>query len=128
MWEQWRDRLILADLIVTLNRFMVEALPPDTPAPLEVQFVLCAVYVGTFTKRPLTPYKISQLTGMPRTSVINRLTWLAQYNIVERQGHAYVLAPWRAKHAHPLLPRALAAVRRAAAELSKEDSKVVDSG
>ena len=128
MCERWRERLLVADLIVTLNRFLIEAVPPDTSAPLEVQYVLCVVYIGTFTKRPLTPYKISQLTGMPRTSVINRLNWLERHKIVERHGRAYTLTPVRASRAHPRLNGAVTAIKRAAAALSMVDTQPVDRG
>lgn len=116
---QKRERLILSDTVVKLNRLIAQSVRPHTAAHLDVASVLAAVTVGHLSGRPMTATKIALFIDMPRATVLDRLAFLIRHNHVIRRGRYYCVSPARIHRRSDLIDSAIAVILEAARKLSR---------
>lgn len=123
--QQQAPRLYhLVRLWIELARGLNRGITPDMQAKFGSRtgylLIAAAVYIGTIEGRPMTAAKIAAFIGMPRPTVIRRLSDLCDHGVVERVRSTYRTPQKRVertrRRSHAALVRL---VRAACEELSK---------
>ena len=118
-----RERLILHRLVLD---FILSRSAHDGPfQPLDF-VITVAVSIATLEGRTVTANKLSQVLGLPRSTIIRRSDALVREGIFGRDGTGYCTTlKWYKKHDGP--PRTIKTVLRAAADLAALDHSSASS-
>lgn len=127
-----RERLIIARLVIAVMKARAEQYYPGLglAATYEMQLIATAVFIGHVSRKPMGATEIGRYVGMPRATVLRRLSALMRRNLVAKKGRRYCIVPEAVNG-----PTAAAVVRgnirriiAAAKELSKMDENATTSG
>jgi len=89
------------------------------------EVLMCiGIFIGQLEGRPMSAMKLAQYIGMPRATVIRKLTELMSRGLVERYGRSAYLLPLQEVNRHDVFSAVTMLVREiqtASTELSKLD-------
>ena len=125
-----KQRAEVAKLLIWLMRYVcIEYMNEEMFGAASGDVLLCcAIFVGQVELRPMTPGKLADYIGMPRPTVIRRLKALVKRELVEMSPDGKASLTINSLNHDQLVatvPGLLQRIHRAAAVLSKMDSKPI---
>jgi hypothetical protein len=103
------ERLILADATQGLERLLINRIfgTDYVAAFAEFAHVARALWSATLGGQALTAQQIGNLIGMPRTTVLRKLQYMAQRGYVTQDGSAYAISDVVLRTTTPTLDQAI---------------------
>ena len=110
-----QEVLIVAEAQQRIDRVVVSEHFDRRVAPFaEVAHVARAVWIGTLRGTPMTAEQIANTIGMPRPTVLSKLSYLIKHGHIRQEGNVYCVADKVLATRTPALDRAIAVIIEAA--------------
>lgn len=110
-----QEVLIVAEAQQRIDRAVVsEHFDRRVASFAEVAHVARAVWIGTLRGTPMTAEQIANTIGMPRTTVLSKLSYLIKHGHIRQEGNVYCVADKVLATRTPALDRAIAVIIEAA--------------
>jgi hypothetical protein len=110
-----QEVLIVAEAQQRIDRAVVsEHFDRRVASFAEVAHVARAVWIGTLRGTPMTAEQIANTIGMPRTTVLSKLSYLIKHGHIRQAGDVYCVADKVLATRTPALDRAIAVIIEAA--------------
>jgi len=106
-----QEVLIIAEAQQRIDRAVVsEHLGRRVASLSEIAHVARAVWIGTLRGTPMTAEQIGHMIGMPRATVLSKLTYLIKHDHIRQEGDVYVVVDKVLATRTPALDRAIAVI------------------
>jgi len=110
-----QEVLIVAEAQQRIDRVVVsEHFDRRVASFAEVAHVARVVWIGTLRGTPMTAEQIANTIGMPRTTVLSKLSYLIKHGHIRQEGNVYCAADKVLATRTPALDRAIAVIIEAA--------------
>jgi hypothetical protein len=104
-----QERMILADATHQFERLLITRIfdSPDTAVFAELAYIARILWSATLRGQALTAQQIARMIGMPRTTVLRKLSYLVKLGYVTQHDSAYIISDSALRKTTPLLDRAI---------------------
>jgi hypothetical protein len=104
-----QERLILADATQQFERLLIKRIfdTRDIAAFAQLAYIARILWSATLRGEALTAQQIARTIGMPRTTVLRKLSYMVKLGYVMQHDSAYMISDSALRTTTPLLDRAI---------------------